>query len=139
MNNLHMSDISFGMRGHDLGSNFDEMLSNAEKHNVRTLQFALAKTVSDVDFDAVGYDKALSEKIATALADNGLSVAVLGCYIDPIERNEAQLENNLRRFENFILYAKDFNADVIGTEPGFCGSLEETRSEENYSFFVSTI
>ena len=139
MNKIHAKDIRFGMRGHDLGSDFDEMIENAKKYNVHTLQFALAKTVNDVDFDSVGYDKALSDKISAALRENDLSVAVLGCYINPVDRSETELEKSLRRFENFISYASDFNAGVIGTEPGFYESLEKTHSEENYSFFIKNM
>ena len=97
MNKIHAKDIRFGMRGHDLGSDFDEMIENAKKYNVHTLQFALAKTVNEVDFDSVGYDKALSDKISAALRENDLSVAVLGCYINPVDRSETELEKSLRR------------------------------------------
>ena len=102
MNKIHAKDIRFGMRGHDLGSDFDEMIENAKKYNVHTLQFALAKTVNEVDFDSVGYDKALSDKISAALRENDLSVAVLGCYINPVDRSETELEKSLRRFTQAI-------------------------------------
>lgn len=136
---MNFDNIKFGMRGHDIGNSFDEMLENATKHEVPNLQFALAKTVSDVKFDEVGYDKEISKKIADKLSEHNLTVSVLGCYINPIDRNESSLETQLTRFENFIRYAKDFNAHIIATETGALATMEETRSEENYQFLLKNI
>ncbi len=136
---MNFDNINFGMRGHDVGNSFDEMLENATKHGVPNLQFALAKTVSDVKFDEVGYDKEISKKIADKLSEHNLTVSVLGCYINPIDRNETSLETQLTRFENFIRYAKDFGAHVIATETGALATMEETRSEENYQFLLKNI
>ena len=136
---MNFENIQFGMRGHDIGNTFDEMLENAVKNGVPNLQFALAKTVSDVKFDEVGYDKDVSKMIADKLSENNLTVSVLGCYINPIDRNEASLETQLTRFENFIKYAKDFNAHVIATETGALATTEETRSEENYQYLLKNV
>lgn len=136
---MSFSDYLFGLRGHDVANDFENMCINAKKHGVKNLQFALAKTVTDVDFDSVGYDKELSLKIKDALVKNDLKVSVLGCYINPVETNEDSLKLMLKRFENFIYYAKDFGACVIGTETGSRGSIESTRSEENYKFFVENL
>ncbi len=127
---------NFGMRGHDLGSNFLEMCENAKKHNVSNLQFALAKTVNDKDFFEIGYDSSLSKEIKKTLDDYGLSVSVLGCYINPIAADEELCRKQLTLFENFILYAKDFKAVVIGTETGSLGDVEKNHSEETYQTFV---
>ncbi len=130
---------TFGLRGHDIGNNFDEMCERAKAAGVKKLQFALAKTVNDVDFDEVGYDEKLSLKIKTKLVENDLHVSVLGCYICPIHPDEQILKTQLKRFENFLSYAKDFGADVIGTETGVAETLEKTHSEENYQFFVNNM
>ena len=45
----------------------------------------------------------------------------------------------LKRFENFINYSKDFNAGVIGTETGWKSSLEETHSENTYKEFLNSM
>lgn len=64
---MNINNYKFGMRGHDLGSNFSEMCENAKKHNVSNLQFALAKTVNDKDFFEKGYDASLSKEIKKPL------------------------------------------------------------------------
>ncbi len=134
---MQIGKFIFGMRGHDLGSNFEEMCDNSKKFDITRLQLALAKTITNVDFDAVEYSDSVAEIVKSSLEKNKLKVSVLGCYIDPV--NEKTLEANLRRFENFILYAKALNATVIGTETGWRSCIEETYSEENYARFIKSI
>ncbi len=136
---MNFDTLKFGMRGHDVGNSFSEMIKNAKEYGVPNLQFALAKTVSEVKFDEVGYDSEISKGILSSLKENNLHVSVLGCYINPIDRNEASLEAQLTRFENFIRYAKDFGATVIGTETGCLSTMEETRSEENYQYLLKNV
>ena len=58
---------TFGLRGHDVGNDFDEMCENAKKHGVKKIQFALAKTVNDINFDAVGFDESVARRIKQKL------------------------------------------------------------------------
>lgn len=134
-----MKRYNFGLRGHDIGDNFEEMCKIAKANGVNELQFALAKTVNDVDFDTVGYDPNLSQKIRRGLVEHNLHTDVLGCYINPVSYNKAELITSLTRFKNFIMYAKDFDADVIGTETGCVDSLIKTRSEDNYKYFIKNL
>ncbi len=136
---MNINDYKFGMRGHDLGSNLLEMCENAKKHNVSNLQFALAKTVNDTNFFEIGYDASLSKKIKQTLDDYNLYVSVLGCYINPIAADEEICRKQLNLFKNFILYAKDFDAVVIGTETGSLGDVEKNHSEETYQTFVNNL
>ena len=105
----------FGLRGHDIGDNFTQMCENAKKYGVKKLQFALAKTVNDVNFDEIGFDEKLAHDIKKKLDEYGLHVSVLGCYIDPVCSNEEALKKSLKRFENFTRYANVFEADMIAT------------------------
>ena len=136
---MNVKDYKFGMRGHDLGTNFMEMCENAKKHGVSNLQFALAKTVNDKNFFEIGYDASLSAEIKKTLDEYNLSVSVLGCYINPIAADKEACDKQLQLFKDFILYAKDFGAVVIGTETGSLGSIEENHSEETYMRFVNNL
>lgn len=131
--------FSFGLRGHDIGDNFEEMCTKAKEAGITKLQFAMAKTMSDVDFDEVGYDIGLSEKVKTQLDSYNLEVSVLGCYINPVNPNKDALEKELTRFKNFLHYAKDFNAGVVGTETGVLQTIEASQSEENYLTLVENL
>lgn len=144
---MDIKGFQLGLRGHDIADTFSDMCVLANENDVTNLQFALAKTVSDINFDEVGYDADLSKKIKAKLDEHKLSVSVLGCYINPIAENLEMQKAQLKRFENFIDYAKDFEATVIGTETGVlvCADnphkvdIERTHSEEVYQLFLNNL
>ena len=127
---------TFGLRGHDIADNFETMCENAKINNINELQFAMAKTIKDINFFQFGYNPNFSSEIAKKLSEYNLKVAVLGCYINPVDPDKEALAPSLRLFSDFISYARDFNTTVIGTETGFNGDIKNTWSEENYKFFL---
>lgn len=134
-----MYKYKYGLRGHDIADNFSDMCKKAKEYKIDVLQFALAKTCKNINFDEIGYKKDLSINIREQLLRNQLNVAVLGCYINPVDCNELSRKNQINRFKNFLHYAKDFDADVIGTETGCVETIEETHSNENYINFLNNM
>ena len=132
-------NYEFGLRGHDIGNTLQEMCDNAKEYGVRKLQFALARTCNDINFDEIGFDEKVANDIKAKLDEYNLHVSVLGCYIDPINPNDEVRNTQLTRFKNFISYAKVFGADMIATETGFLGTQEDTRSEETYQFLLKNL
>lgn len=133
---MQISDYTFGLRGHDMGSDFPSMCANGVENHITSIQFAMAKTVLDVDFDEIGFDPAVAKKIHRKLCECGFSVPVLGCYINPIDADEERLERSLRRFEAFIRYAQVFGAGVVGTETGVAHRVEYPLYREEYQLFM---
>ena len=127
---------TYGLRGHDIADNFEAMCENAKINHINELQFAMAKTIKDINFFQFGYNPDFSSEIAKKLFEYNLKVAVLGCYINPVNPDKEALDSSLRLFSDFISYARDYNATVIGTETGFNGDVENTWSEANYKFFL---
>lgn len=134
---MDFNNLRFGLRGHDIAGNFKDMCRLAKAGGVPCLQFALAKTMADIDFDSVGYDEKLANEIKSELESFNLSVSVLGCYINPVDTNEEMRIKQLGRFESFLHYAKTLGAKMVGTETGNRSTIEETRSSENYELFLS--
>ena len=132
-------NYKFGLRGHDIADNFEDMCRIASEKGIEKLQFAMAKTITDTNFDELGYDKAFSLKVKEKLEAHNLHVSVLGCYIDPIAQDEKVLKTQLDRFRSFLYYGRDFGANVIGTETGAKATKEETHSEENYQYFLNNM
>lgn len=130
---------NFGLRGHDIADNFSDMCLKAKENNIQKLQFALAKTVTEINFDEIGYNPELSKKINNELKKHDLHVSVLGCYISPVASDKDVLKTHLERFRNFLYYAKDFGADMIGTETPGKATREESHSEETYLEFIENI
>ena len=130
-------NYEFGLRGHDIADNFSDMCKKASEYNIKKLQFAMAKTISDTDFDKLGYDEQMAQKVAEGLREENLKVSVLGCYINPVDPDEKARNVSLLRFKNFLRYAKKFNALGVGTETGSAGDMKKTYSDENYKQFVN--
>lgn len=136
---MQITDYRFGIRGHDISDGFASMCSCAVQNNIKNIQFAMAKTVKEVDFDVLGYDETFAGEINRSLRESNLSIPVLGCYINPVHEDEEKRKTQLRRFEAFIRYAEVFHAGVVGTETGRAISPEYTRSKENYSVFIHNL
>jgi sugar phosphate isomerase/epimerase len=136
---MNVKGYSMGIRGHDVADNFKDMCKLAKENQITNLQFAMAKTIPDINFDEFGFDEAFAKNIKDELDRHGLSVSVLGCYINPVHPDKETQKTMLKRFENFIRYAKVFDAKLIGTEPGYTGDLEYTLSEENYQVFLQNL
>lgn len=136
---MNISNYTFGLRGHDIGDDFPSMCTNGVENHITSLQFAMAKTVKNIDFDAVGFDRAVADDTHTKLCECGFSVPVLGCYINPIDADEERLERSLRRFEAFIQYAQVFGAGVVGTETGVTVGPDSPVYWENYRLFIRNL
>lgn len=137
---MGFSDLEFGHRGHDIGDDLENMCINAKQNGVKKLQFAMAKTMSDINFDEIGYDKEVSKKVKSKLLEYDLEVSVLGCYINPVNPDIETRNRELKRFNNFIKYARDFDAKVIGTETGWNSDDYEYRhGEEVYKLFIDNL
>ena len=66
----------FGLRGHDIGNNFEEMCENAKKYGVKNLQFAMARTCNDINFDEIGFDEKVANDIKAKLDEYGFTGAL---------------------------------------------------------------
>ena len=129
-------NFDFGLRGHDIADNFSDMCRLARENDIRKLPFAMAKTISDINFDEFGFVEEFAKKVDAGLKEDNLDVPVLGCYINPVDTDSKAMETQLLRFKNFLRYAKIFNAGGVGTETGSVGDIQKTHSNENYMQFL---
>ncbi|MDR2104020.1 MAG: sugar phosphate isomerase/epimerase, partial [Treponema sp.] len=58
--------------------------------------------------------------VRKALEARNISVAVLGCYINPVHPDPEARDRSLRLFEEHLRFARDFGCAVVGTETGSC-------------------
>lgn len=131
-----------GMRAHDLDYGDIEVLSEKlAQYDKRTIQLALLKSVTNLGLKDGAFTPGLARKIRQALDKNNISIAVLGCYINPVCPDKQERQVQINRFKEHIKYAKFLGADMIGTETGSVnldGSFnEKNHSEENYQDFLS--
>ena len=109
--------MNLGMRGHDLKADTIEQLSEKCRQNdIHTIQLAIAKTVKDFKYGQ--FTPAYARKMKKELDKNDVSVAVLGCYIDPSTPDEEELQRGILSFKEQLKFAKFIGADMVGTETG---------------------
>ena len=56
--------------------------------------------------------------IRKKLDENDIHVAVLGCYINPVNPDEKERQKAVAKFIEHLKYAKVIGADMVGTETG---------------------
>lgn len=112
--------IQFGMRAHDFckPGKLEDVFAELHHGGIRHIQLALEKSVSDYDFSYGHYSAGLARYIGEQLKKNDLHVAVLGCYINPVNPDESQRLAEVNRFIERLRYAKRMDADMVGTETG---------------------
>lgn len=137
---MNINNFTIGLRGHDAGKTFDEMLKNCTAHKINALQFAMPKNMPEIDFDKLGYNADFSKKIYSALSERNISLPILSCYINPIDTDSEALTRQLNRFKAFLHYAKDFCAGAVATETGYV-PLDTTEDERKkiYDRFIKSL
>lgn len=112
--------MNYGMRCHDIcqPGSVDAVGKAVKENGILQIQLALGKSFSEYNFNCGHYSPGLAHMIADKLEDNGIHVAVLGCYINPVNPNEAQRQAEVRKFIEHLKYARIIGADMVGTETG---------------------
>jgi sugar phosphate isomerase/epimerase len=134
--------MNIGIRAHDLLENdIVSLASKIRRLGVNTVQLALPKSLTNIDFSVGQFCPALAREIKKELVQNEVSISVLGCYINPVAEDECLRNAELSRFIEFIKYAKYLGADLIGTETGSLNAdfsyNPDTRGERCYQIFLS--
>ena len=137
--------LRLGIRFHDTADvPFEERVLCAKEQGFSCVHIALSK-IKDLPADI----KALTPGYANYLKENfdkaGLSVAVLGNYLNLCDPDPDRLKGILKKYEAHIRFASYLRAGVVGTETGApnssydCSDREAVRSEEAYVTFRENV
>lgn len=112
--------INIGFRAHDFGT-FDSIEDLARRiesvSEESTIQLALKKVVpSSKPWQEWDEDYIL--KIRETLKQHGVSIAVVGCYIQPVHPDEEKRLSEIERFKKSIQLNRAFGCRIIATETG---------------------
>ena len=136
--------VQLGLRAHDYGKNVppDELAEILSKFKPDSIQLALAKALSC----APGYGNfspGYARKVRQTLEKRGISIAVLGCYINPVHPDSGVRENQLRFFEDHLRFARDFGCALVGTETGSCNAdcsfHPDTEKQKTFDLFCASL
>lgn len=112
--------MNIGFRAHDFGKfeNAKELGKRAHEFKDSSfIQLALSKVIPSAK-NWKDWDEEYISSIAQDLQEYGVSVAVIGCYINPVHPDENQRKNELLRFKKSLSLNKAFGCKIVGTETG---------------------
>jgi len=136
--------LQTGLRAHDYGTNVtaEALAEILSYYKPASIQLALAKALSGSPKPG-GLSPAYARRIAGILERKGISIAVLGCYINPIHPDPVIREKQLYNFEEHLRYARDFNCALVGTETGSCGAdcsfHPDTEKQESFDLLCRSL
>lgn len=117
--------IQIGIRLHDVNTTREKSFQTlearaktAKEEGFSCVHLALSKVVPGVAFDEAAMTEGLAMHIKRVFAQNGLDVAVLGCYLNLAHPDQAKLREIQAKYYANIRVAALSGACVVGTETG---------------------
>lgn len=111
--------INLGVRAHDFGKlPASQLAALIAAKGFSCVQLALAKALEGINSDTGCLSPGLARHVRQAFERYGVSIAVLGCYINPIDPDKTRREQQMTRFKEHLRYARDFGCSVVATETG---------------------
>lgn len=84
-----------------------------------------------------------AQEVKKTFDSNGIRVAILGCYINPVHPDLEKRESELKLFENGLEMAHHLGNPIVATETGSHDArnirCEETWTDKNFSIFLNII
>jgi L-ribulose-5-phosphate 3-epimerase len=114
--------LRIGVRAHDLGRGKAEFLAEtAAAWGASCLQLAPAKALSECPSPPAPMDASWARSVAAALLARGVSVAVLGCYVDLCGPEASSRFASAKMMAHNLSIARDFGTGAVATETPYAG------------------
>ncbi len=136
--------MQLGIRLHDIKkAPLEERLKIAREQGFSCGHLALSKVISEYPVDDGALTPGYAMYLKRLFAENGLDVAVLGCYLNLANPNEESLAKIRHRYLAHIRFASLLGAGVVGTETGAPNEEyrfeERNHSEEALEIFIKNV
>ncbi len=117
--------IQIGIRLHDVNTTRDKSFQTLEaraktarEEGFSCVHLALSKVIPGVTFDEAAMTEGLAMHVRRVFAQNGLDVAVLGCYLNLAHPDPEKLQEIQGKYYAHIRVAALSGACMVGTETG---------------------
>lgn len=136
--------IRLGIRGHDMEkASFEDLISNISKKGFCCTQLALKKAITEFNVNREAMTPGMALYMKQIFEQNKVDVAVLGCYLNLANPDEAQLEEIIKNYEAHIRFASLLGCGMVGTETGAVNTAykyeEANHSEEALDIFIKNL
>lgn len=117
--------MQLGIRLHDVNAalggaeqTLEARAARAREEGFSCVHLALSKVIRGVTFDEGALTEGLAFHTKRVFAQNGLDVAVLGCYLNLAHPDPEKLRDIQSRYYGHLRVAALMGAGVVGTETG---------------------
>ncbi|WP_390406122.1 sugar phosphate isomerase/epimerase family protein [Lacticaseibacillus jixiensis] len=112
--------INLGYRAHDAQPHtLEHLLGVCQRYQLNNIQFAPFKFLPSTQFpDMTAVTPGLADTLRKRFANAGVTVSILGCYVNISSPDAAVQEAALQRFYDTLALANRFGATVVATETG---------------------
>lgn len=111
--------MKIGVRLHDLGkSSAPELAKKAKSIGFDSVQLVLNKAIEGETGLAGTLSKEKANYFYECFKKEGLEIAMLGAYFNPVHSNKELVAKNILKFKEHLLYENDFHAGYVGSETG---------------------
>ncbi|MNI04441.1 Xylose isomerase-like TIM barrel [compost metagenome] len=111
--------MNLGILAHSFGKMKSQQLAETVgRHGFKFVQLALAKALTDFDYQYGMLSPGLANYVAEQFQSQGVRIGVLGCYINPIHPDEESRRAEIKRFKEHLRYARAFGTNIVATETG---------------------
>ncbi|NGZ77853.1 sugar phosphate isomerase/epimerase family protein [Saccharibacillus alkalitolerans] len=104
-----------------------ELARKVAEEGFTSVQLALLKAIGDIDCSPGKLSPGLANHIAEAFGREGVRIAVLGCYIDPVHPDSTVRRAEIDRFKEHLRLARDFGCGMVATETGSIRTYSESH------------
>jgi L-ribulose-5-phosphate 3-epimerase len=111
--------MNIGIRAHDIENRpLEELVKEIADKGLASVQLALSRSFDSINTELGSLSPGLAWNIGSAFRNQGIQIAVLGCYVNMIHPDQEERRKGLDRFKEHIRYARDFGCSIVGTETG---------------------
>lgn len=117
--------MQIGIRLHDVNAGLapaeqtmEARAAKAREEGFACVHLALSKVMKGIDFDECALTEGLAMHTRRVFAQNGLDIAVLGCYLNLAHPDPDRLRDIQSRYFGHLRAAALMGAGVVGTETG---------------------
>lgn len=139
-----MSELLLGIRGHDMPkAPFEELVKSISEAGFSCTQLALAKAITEFNVSNEAMTSGMAMYMKDVYEKNKVKVAVLGCYKNLANPDQAQLQQIMESYQHHIRFASFLGCGMVGTETGAVNTeykyTPENHTEQALSVFIENL
>ncbi len=136
--------LRLGVRGHDMPkASFEELVKSIADADFCCTQLALAKAIHEFNVSSEAMTSGMADYMKRVFEKNQVEVAVLGCYKNLANPDEAQLRQIMSSYMHHIRFASFLECGMVGTETGAVNTeykfTPENHTDKALNIFIENL